>query len=221
MLETKRKGRAASLSKEPLNVGGGSLRLPLFMTFKQAAISSMLLKNLRQPALLAGVLIGGATMFAGSAQAVLYTSTCAFSALNTECKGTSNIGWTTTGPDGANPRQLGDKLLVINNYDFGDFTNSGTPIKASGIFQFSWLDELPGGPSPLDFWNVRTSFTPNAVSGDQTDPLNPLNALGSLNYTLTITDPNAKFASVELDSGHVGTGSVVEKAIAGLLPSPY
>ena len=215
MLATKHKGSVARPSKDPLHVGGGSLQRHFFMTFKKAAFSSMLLKNLCQPIVLAGVLVGGATMYAGSAHAVLYSSTCSFTALNTECIGLSNTGWSTTGPDGANPRKLGDKLLVINNYDFGDFTNAGTPIKASGIFQFSWLDELPGGPSPLDFWNVRTSFTPNAVSGDQTNPLNPLNALGTLNYTLTITDPGAEFASVELDSGHIGSGSTVTKIIPG------
>jgi hypothetical protein len=43
----------------------------------------------------------------------------------------------------------------------------------------------------------------------------------SLNYTLQITDPGWQFANVELDSGHIGTGVTVTKAIAGLTPSPY
>ena len=215
MLETKRNGRDASLSKEPLNVGGGSLRLPLFMTFKQAAISSMLLKNLRQPALLAGMLIGGSAMFAGSAQASLSTITCNFTVAQNECLGNSGIGWFST--PGILPivgaPQLGDKLLNILSYTFDDFTNAGVPMKATGHFDFSWLDQDAVGPSTGDTWNLRAVFD-NAITGDAIQG----NATGALNYTLTITDPNFKYSSVALDSGHIGIGSMVKKAIGGV---PY
>ena len=88
----------------------------------------MLLKNLRQPALLAGMLIGGSAMFAGSAQASLSTITFNFTIAQNECLGNTGFGWFST-PGIPTPivgaPQLGDKLLNILSYTFDDFTNAG------------------------------------------------------------------------------------------------
>jgi hypothetical protein len=111
---------------------------------------------------------------------------------------------------------LGDKLLNIVSHSFTDL--GGGPVSPSGHFDFTWLDPLNDGISNYrdDTWNVRTVFD-NPVTGDVT--LGP--ATGTLNYTLQIQDPGWQFANVELDSGHIGTGVTVTKAIAGLTPSPY
>jgi hypothetical protein len=188
------------------------------MSFHKSGISSMRFKHFRKPVLIAGVLIGGASMVAGSAQAAIYNSRCNFSILQTECKGTSGLGWTTNPlpVPGNPPLQLGDKLLNIIDYAFNDFTNLGVPTKASGHFDFSYLDQNGAGPDPADTWNVRTVFD-NAVTGDAV--AGP--ATGFLNYTLQITDPRFHFNTVELDSAHIGSGASVTKTIAGLLPAPY
>ena len=178
----------------------------------------MRFKHFRKPVLIAGVLIGGASMVAGSAQAALYTSRCDFTAAQTECKGPSSIGWSTTPlpAPGNPPLQLGDKLLNIIDYAFGDFTNAGVPIFPTGQFIFTYLDQNGPGPDPTDTWNVRTVFD-NPVTGDAI--AGP--ATGTLHYTLQITDPGFEFSKVELDSAHIGTGSSVTKTIAGLSPTPY
>lgn len=178
----------------------------------------MRFKHLRKPVLIAGVLIGGASMVAGSAQAALFTSRCNFTAAQTECKGSSGFGWSTSPlpAPGNPPLQLGDKLLNIINYSFGDFDNAGVATSPSGEFVFTYLDQNGAGPDPSDTWNVRTVFdttvTGDAVAGPAT---------GFLNYTLQITDPSFSFNTVELDSAHIGSGSSVTKTIAGLLPAPY
>ena len=209
MLETKRKGSAITRSKALFNAGCNSLHLPLFMTFKQAASSFMLFKNLRQPVLLASVLIGGTTMFAGQARAALFISTCSFTSAS-DCTGASNAGWTTDYnniPTNPNPRQLGDKLLEIQSHVFGSFDNSGNPIaSAPGRFDFEWLD----GAS--DTWTLRTILNPPTIIGGLTLAAD---ATGTLDYTLTITNPNNSFSSVEIDSAHIGTGTTVTKTIAG------
>jgi hypothetical protein len=193
------------------------------MSFNKSGISSMRFKHFRKPVLIAGVLIGGATMFAGSAQAALINSTCSFVAnpTSTQCLGPSGVGWTTVGgtPSGTppNPLWLGDKLLNIVSYSFGNFQNiGGGSIAVPGRFDFSYLDAGPVGNSLGDAWNVRTIFD-TAVTGD----INGGSAVGDLNYTLQITDPGFKFLDVQLDSAHIGTGVTVTKAIAGLTPSPY
>jgi hypothetical protein len=192
------------------------------MSFNKSGFSSIRFKHFRKPVLIAGVLIGGASMVAGSAQAAIYNLRCDFSIAQTECKDPTGIGWIPTPvpfplpvPP---PIQLGDKLLNIIDYDFNDFLNDGTPTKASGHFDFSYLDQNGAGPDPADTWNVRTVFDA-AVTGDNHGT--PLDATGFLHYTLQITDPRFHFETVELDSAHIGTGSTVTKTIAGFSPTPY
>jgi len=168
----------------------------------------MRFKHFRKPVLIAGVLIGGASMVAGSAQAALFTSTCPFTALDstnqtTRCKIASD--WTT---DSAGPAlQLGDKLLNIINYDFNSFDNSGNPIKAPGRFDFTWLST---GNYATDTWSVRTVLNPPSIIGGTN--LADL-ATGNVHYTLTVTDPDYQFATVELDSAHFGSGTSVTKTV--------
>jgi len=178
------------------------------MSINKSGFSSMVYKHLRKPVLIAGVLIGGASMFAGAAQANLYRSTCNFTSLQTECTGPSGIGWVTTpvGAPGNPPLQLGDKLLNIVNYSFDDWS-TGSLTKASGHFDFSWndVDNNPGGYLD-DYWTVNTTFD-NPVTGDGANV-----ATGTLNYTLSILGGNT-FKDVELDSNHQGAGGVVNKYI--------
>jgi hypothetical protein len=192
--------------------------LCISMSFNKSGISSMRFKHLRKPVLIAGVLIGGASMVAGSAQAALFTSRCNFTAAQTECKGSSGFGWSTLPlpAPGNPPLQLGDKLLNIINYSFGDFDNAGVATSPSGEFVFTYLDQNGAGPDPSDTWNVRTVFDTTVTGDALAGP-----ATGFLNYTLQIVDPGFQFNNVTLDSAHIGVGTSVFKTIAGLSPTPY
>jgi len=183
------------------------------MSFQQSGITSMLFTRLRQPALIAGVLVAGATMTAGSAQATAWKSSCTFGIAG-ECTGTSGAGWTTTNSPpppvtapGNPPLQLGDKLLNIVGYSFANGIGNPAP---TGHFDFEWQDS----DTPLDFgddnWNMRTVFD-NALSGLLPTPAN--DAVGSINYTLAIIGSSSTFKSVGVDSAHTGTGNSVTKTI--------
>jgi hypothetical protein len=174
-------------------------------------------------ALLGALLVGGTTLTAGSAQAALFTITCNFTVVGNvpgnECLGDSGVGWfTSPGLETpiVGPPQLGDKLLNIQSYDFNDFTNDGDFIKASGRFDFSWLDEGVVGVSTDDTWSLSAVFD-DAITGDLTPPSL---ATGELNYTLAITGSDFNYSSVEIDSAHIGFGSTVETFINGG-SSPY
>jgi hypothetical protein len=159
-------------------------------------------------ALLTAGLLGGAavaSLGASSAQAAIITSTCPFTGTGSACTGPSGVGWTTIGGIAPNPLQLGDKLLNILDYDFNSFDNAGNAIKAPGEFQFTMLNDT--------VWSLRAAFIP-AIEGFPGPPL-PKIATGTLHYTLAITDPNNQFLSVEIDSAHLGTGSMVTKTILG------
>lgn len=185
------------------------------MNFKQPGFTAMLSKNLRRPVLIAGMLIGGATLVTGSAQAAIYNSTCSFtnsSNPGNQCLGASGIGWTSDEPGNVNPLLLGDKLLNIVSYAFDDFDNAGNPTIPTGHFDFSWLDQGTAGTSSTDTWTLRTVFD-NPITGDAVTA--PFNATGTLNYTLMVTDPNFYYTSIELDSAHIGTGATVIKSVAG------
>jgi len=173
----------------------------------------MLFTRLRQPVLIAGMLVAGATMVAGSAQATTWKSSCTFGTAG-ECTGTSGTGWTTTNTPpppatapGNPPLQLGDKLLNIVTYSFANGIGNPAP---TGHFDFEWQDS----DTPLDFgddnWNVRTVFD-TALSGLLPSPAN--DAVGSLNYTLTIIGSSSTFKSVGVDSAHTGSGNSVKKTI--------
>ena len=177
----------------------------------------MLFKRLRQPVLIAGVLVAGATMVGGSAQATTWTSTCAFGPSNpTACTGPSGAGWTTTniplpnvGAPGNPPLQLGDKLLNIVSYSFA---NSGVvaPPNEPGHFDFEWQDASTPNVFGDDNWNVRTVFD-NTLSGVLPTPA--FDAIGMLNYTLSIVGSGSTFKDVEVDSAHTGFGNTVIKTI--------
>ena len=181
----------------------------------------MLFKRLRQPVLLAGVLVGGATMFAGSAQATVWKSTCAF-ITQSECKGDNVLGWSTTNAPlpnvtapGNPPKQLGDKKLIIINYNFanGIDTVGIPPISnpvPTGHFDFEWQDSDTPSDFGDDNWNVRTVFD-NALSGLL--PTSAGDAVGTLNYTLAIIGSTSTFKGVEIDSAHTGFGNTVTKTI--------
>jgi hypothetical protein len=170
-------------------------------------------------ALLGALLVGGTTLTAGSAQAALFTITCNFTVVGDECLGDSGVGWFTSPgleiPIDGKP-QLGDKRLNIQSYNFNDFTNAGDFIKASGRFDFSWLDQGAVGVSTDDTWSLRAVFD-DAITGDLTPPSL---ARGELNYTFAIIGSDYKFSSVEIDSAHIGFGSTVETFINGG-SSPY
>lgn len=174
-------------------------------------------------ALLGALLVGGTTLTAGSAQAALFTITCNFTVVGNvpgnECLGASGVGWfTSPGVETpiVGPPQLGDKRLNIQSYNFNDFTNAGDFIKASGRFDFSWLDQGAVGVSTDDTWSLRAVFD-DAITGDLTPPSL---ATGELNYTFAIIGSDFKFSSVEIDSAHIGLGSTVETFINGG-SSPY
>ena len=174
----------------------------------------MLFTRLRQPALIAGVLVAGATMVAGSAQATTWVSSCSFGPLlsPTACTGSSGIGWTSLPPGppvapGVPPLQLGDKLLNIVSYSFGNFI-SGSAVVPSGHFDFDWNDSGTIPDFNDDNWSVRTVFD-DTITGD-----NILgDATGTLNYTLAIVGSTAQFKSVRVDSASTGNGGSVLKTI--------
>ena len=172
------------------------------MTSNNLGLRLIALRHVYQPVLLAGLLIGGVSVFAGPAQANIVRSTCNFTALG-GCTGSSGSGW-------LNGLALGDKLLNIVSYTFNTQTNLG-PAVPTGHFDFTWIDadNVPGSYLD-DNWNVSTTFdTP--VTGDGAN-----NATGTLNYTLDIIGSGLVFNDVELDSSHTGTGGIVTKDIPGV-----
>lgn len=175
----------------------------------------MLFTRLRQPVLIAGVLVAGATMAAGSARATTWDSVCNFGPTYTTdtnaCTGPSGIGWITlpSGPPfapGNPPLQLGDKLLNIVSYSFNNYI-SNLPVVASGQFNFNWNDAA----TPLDFnddnWSVRSVFD-STIAGIVNNP-----ATGTMNYTLAVVTPTSQFKSVRIDSASTGNGGSVLKTI--------
>jgi len=183
------------------------------MTFKQSGFSSRLYKRFRRPVLIAGVLVGGTSLVAGSARATTWDSLCSFgpSLSPTACTGPSGTGWVTLpspGPiaPGNPPLQLGDKLLNIVSYSFNNFI-SNSPVIPSGQFNFNWNDA--GTPNFFndDNWSVRTVFD-STVTGNPGTP-----ATGTLNYTLGVVGPTSQFSSVRVDSASTGFGSSVLKTI--------
>ena len=187
--------------------------LDISMSFNKSGFSSMVYKHLRKPVLIAGVLIGGSSVFAGAAKANLHVFECNFTNVSSDQRCTNPSNWTYAGsppPQTSPPLQLGDKLLNVISYSFSDYsTGAPTPTTPSGHFDFSWLDPNNDGiPNYADdAWNVRTVFD-NTVTGDGSNI-----ATGTLNYTLQITDPGWTFTNVELDSGHIGSGVSVNKYI--------
>jgi len=183
------------------------------MTFKQSGFSSRLYKRFRRPVLIAGVLVGGTSLVAGSAPATTWDSVCSFgpSLSPTACTGPSGTGWITLpspGPTapGNPPLQLGDKLLNIVSYSFNNFI-SNLPVIPSGQFNFNWNDAGTPSFSNDDNWSVRTVFD-STVTGKPGTP-----ATGTLNYTLGVVGPTSQFASVRVDSASTGFGSSVLKTI--------
>ena len=177
----------------------------------------MLFKHFRRPVLIAGVLVGGASLVAGSARATTWDSVCSFGPLlsPTACTGPSGAGWVTLpspGPiaPGNPPLQLGDKLLNIVSYSFGNYV-SGLPVVPSGQFNFNWND----ASTPLDFnddnWSVRTVFDATITGTVIGSAIAP--ATGTLNYTLDVIGPTSQFSSVRIDSASTGNGSTVLKTI--------
>ena len=194
------------------------------MSYNKSDVSAMLSKHLCQSVLIAGMLVGGATLVAGSARATTWSSICSFgptyTANPTACTGSSGAGWITSPPGppfapGNPPLQLGDKLLSIASYSFTDYS-TGLLTNPSGEFEFS-VQEGPAGCSDSR-WGVRTIFD-NSVTG-----VVGQNATGILNYNLSIVPSlNAEcnfFESIRIDSAAVGTGTTVTKSIDGLI-SPY
>jgi hypothetical protein len=107
---------------------------------------------------------------------------------------------------GVPPKQLGDKLLTILSYSFGNYI-AGSPVVPSGQFNFNWNDA--GTPSLFndDNWSVRTVFDAT-VTGNPGTP-----ATGTLNYTLGVVGTTSEFSSVRVDSASTGFGSSVLKTI--------
>jgi len=184
------------------------------MSYQQSGIASMLVTRLRQPVLIAGVLVAGATMVAGAAQATTWKSTCTFGTAG-ECTGTSGVGWTSSktpplplGPAPGNPPlQLGDKLLNIVSYSFANGIGNPAP---TGHFDFEWQDSDTATVFGDDNWNVRTVFD-TALTGLLPTPAN--DAVGTLNYTLEIIGTGSTFKNVQVDSSTTGSGNSVTKAI--------
>ena len=196
---------------------GVILEIWISMLSNKSILSAMYCSYWHQPVLIAGVLVAGATLVAGSARATTWTSSCEFgpTAGLTACIGPVGAGsiWTTTpgfpAAPGNPPLQLDDKLLNINSYSFADYS-TGLLTNPSGRFQFSYNDQ--GNPACNDSqWDVRTIFdiTVTGIIGQ--------NATGTLNYTLSIVPPTCTFKSVVLDSATVGTETTVTKSIAGLI----
>ena len=101
--------------------------------------------------------------------------------------------------------QLGDKLLNILSYSFGNFI-AGSPVVASGQFNLNWNDA--GTPTPNDDnWSMRTVFD-STVTGIPNTP-----ATGSVNYTLAVVGLTSQFKSVRIDSASTGNGGAVLKTI--------
>jgi len=175
----------------------------------------MLFKHFRRPVLIAGVLVGGASLVAGSARATTWDSECFFGPTyttnTTACTGPSGAGWTTVPSSPAPPSpsvppmQLGDKLLNILSYSFGNFI-AGSAVVPSGQFNFNWNDA--GTPSPNDDnWSVRTVFD-STVTGIPGTP-----ATGTMNYTLDVISITSQYKSVRIDSASTGNGGTVLKTI--------
>jgi len=174
----------------------------------------------RQTVLLATVFIGAATIFAGSARATIWISTCQFTAVQTECLGPSGTGWSTLpgGAPGSPPLQLSDKRLNISSYSFDSYIST-TLVKPTGHFNWSWIDSNTPSDISDDEWSFRTVFDSTISGLDVNTP-----ATGAVNYTVQIVSASPIspiFRSVAIDSAHSGTGVRVDKAISGLLPSPY
>ena len=175
----------------------------------------MALKRLRKPVLIAGVLIGGASVFAGAAQADIRSWRCDFPGFppgtsDTFCNDINN--WTYNPAPGSDPYPtpprlvLGDKELSNISYLFEN-KNGGITTNPSGHFDFTWNDpdgDLTGYAD--DQWSVITTFDTSVTGTPGSD------ATGTLNYTLSILGGQV-FRDVELDSEHTGSGGVVRKYI--------
>ena len=193
--------------------------LPLISMFSiNFGLKSMALKRLRKPVLIAGVLIGGASVFAGAAQADIRSWRCDFPGFppgtsDTFCNDINN--WTYNPAPGSDPYPtpprlvLGDKELSNISYLFEN-KNGGITTNPSGHFDFTWNDpdgDLTGYAD--DQWSVITTFDTSVTGTPGSD------ATGTLNYTLSILGGQV-FRDVELDSDHTGSGGVVTKSIPGL-----
>jgi hypothetical protein len=147
--------------------------------------------------LLTAGLLGGAalsTLAAGSAQAASEQRDCSFgdSIAHTKCR---LINWATGW-------KLGDKELKNLTY----FSDPELIAPPSGTFSFIW-DEL-GRPGYLDDeWTTLATFDP-AIGPPDT---------GSYSYNLAITETGWYFNDVELDSDHVGSGTIATKLVEDAL----
>jgi hypothetical protein len=146
--------------------------------------------------LLTAGLLGGAalsTLSAGSAQAISVSCSFGTSTEHTEC---SLIDWVTGWT-------FEDKKLT--NFSFDPIIPAGGP--PSGTFSFVYDDFGAPGLSIEDEWTTLATFD-EAIGPPDT---------GSYSYNLAITQPGWYFNDVELDSDHVGSGTIATKLVEDAL----